>query len=457
MKRLAALILSLALCFALCMPAYGLYFVPETNGESLADTAGIFNDSEKQGLQEKIDLIESEYAYDVVIHVVDEEVAVDEIQNYAQEFCEANNYASGETEIGIAFIYFWELGDVCCIAEIGAGESVLTDEQIDTVSNIVYDELTNSNYYSAFEQSLNEVYSYLSTSPQAEALKITEEETDFELPSYYNPMVNRDPGLQEARGESVVDDADLLTSFEEQSLAEKINEIIEKYSYDVVIHTTPSAGSKDVMEYVDDFYDYGGYGYGEDADGMAFALIMDTRDYWTSTCGIGIDIFNDNVIEYLGDTIVNDLSNGNYYAAFHTYLEEVEQYLDEYENDIIGDNYYDTSEHSSNPKVKDILTKEFGFLMLSVVIAGFAIFIMRKQMNTAVAKKEANAYIKNGSVNIGYQRDTFLYDTVTKRAKPKNNGGSGGSRPSGGGGFSGGSRTHTSSSGRSHGGGGGKF
>lgn len=452
MKRLAALIISLALCFALCMPAYGLYMVPQTDGESIADTAQILNDSEIQGLTESVEQIERLYNYDVVIHIADVAIDKEEIPKYVEDFCNANGYAmSDEVKNGIAIVYFWEVQDAFYVTEIGEGEKILDDGKIAEINNIITTELADYDYFEAFDKPLELVFSWLQSSPNAEALK-----KPFELPSFYNPLVNRDPGLQEARGESVVDDADLLTSFEEQSLTEKINDIIEEYSFDVVIHTTPTADGKSVEAYVDDFYDYGGYGYGEDADGMAFALIMDSRDYWTSTCGIGIDIFNDNVIEYLGDTIVSDLSDGDYYSAFSTYLDEVEQYLYEYENGIIGDNYYDTSEDSASSKVTDILKKELVALIFAFIVSGCAVYTLKRQMNTAVAKKEANAYIKNGSVNIGYQRDTFLYDTVTKRAKAQNNS-SGGSRPSGGGGFSGGSSTHSSSSGRSHGGGGGKF
>lgn len=53
--------------------------------------------------------------------------------------------------------------------------------------------------------------------------------------------------------------------------------------------------------------------------------------------------------------------------------------------------------------------------------------------------------IKDNSLNINERRDLFLYNTVTRTAKPKNDDSGGGSS------------THTSSSGTTHGGGGGKF
>lgn len=463
MKRLAVLVLSLVLCFSMCIPAWG-YTVPQTDGEAVADYASLLEYDEAKALEEKIDQIKSEYSYDVVIHTTSANISYEESQDYIDDFCSNNGYGADDPDSGIVFVYF-EAGGLYGIKEIGLGTRVYDGEDLESLDTVVGSILSSYDYYGAFDKYVDEVYAYLKSSPVAKELKKSDEETSFIPLEPYNPLSPGAEGLQPNRGESVVDDADLLTSFEEQLLVSKIEEIIEQYSYDVVIHTTPTAGNAPSVEaYADDFYDYNGYGYGGNYDGMAFVLVMDSRDYYTSTHGKGIDVFNDSVINYLGDTIVNDLSNGDYYDAFAAYLNEVERYLYEYANGIVGDEYYDyygyddpSGNYNSGSKVKDILVKELGILAFAVVVAGIAVYIMKRRMNTAVAKREANAYIKKDSVNIGYQKDTFLYDTVTKRAKPKNNSSGGSSRPSGGGGFSGGSRTHTSSSGRTHGGGGGKF
>ena len=80
-----------------------------------------------------------------------------------------------------------------------------------------------------------------------------------------------------------------------------------------------------------------------------------------------------------------------------------------------------------------------GFI-LSLIIVGR----MKAKLKTVRFQAAAGSYIKDGSLKINESRDMFLYNTVTRTAKPKDN-------------DSGGSSTHTSSSGSSHGGGGGKF
>ena len=80
-----------------------------------------------------------------------------------------------------------------------------------------------------------------------------------------------------------------------------------------------------------------------------------------------------------------------------------------------------------------------GFV-LSLIIVGR----MKAKLKTVRFQSAANSYIKDGSLNINERRDLFLYNTVTRTAKPKADDSGGGS-------------SHTSSSGSTHGGGGGKF
>ncbi len=465
MKRIAILVLSFALSFMLCLPVHGLYMTPETSGDCVSDVAKILSDTEIQDLTQKIGQLQSEYNYNVVIHIADEVVSNDEMSNYADDFCSYNGYCDGETDSGIALVYFDSV-DRYIVKEIGADTNVYETEDLETLEKTFASDLSSHTLYEAFDRYIDNVYNHIESFPESEVFIKAEEESIFFPLEFKDPFALDVEGLNPDRGDSVVDDAELLEYWEEQVLSTKIKNIIEQYSFDVVIHTAPTANGAIVRKYVDEFYTKNGYGYGENYDGMVFALVMDSRDYCTNAYGLGIDIFNDNVINYLGDTVVDYLSDGDYYEAFSTYLDEVEQYLYEYENGIVDDEYYEMYGDGydgglsvdSDTFVSDVIKIEFGVLIFALLVAAFVVFVMKKQMNTAVAKHEANDYIKNGSFNISNSSDMFLYDTVTKRAKPQNNGGSSGSsRPSGGGGFSGGSRTHTSSSGRSYSSGGGKF
>jgi len=70
----------------------------------------------------------------------------------------------------------------------------------------------------------------------------------------------------------LIDGADLLTDSEEAKLLERLDEISEKYQTDVVIVTNYSLEGKTSTAYADDFFDYNGYGFGENADGILCSL-----------------------------------------------------------------------------------------------------------------------------------------------------------------------------------------
>ncbi|MGN1480825.1 TPM domain-containing protein [Porcipelethomonas sp.] len=236
----------------------------------------------------------------------------------------------------------------------------------------------------------------------------------------------------------VVDDADLISDDTEEELCERIEYINDEYRFDVVIVTTDSIDGAIPMEYADDFYDYNGYGAGPYNDGILLLVSMEDRDWWISTAGYGIDAFTDYGIDVIGDTIVPDLSDGNYDSAFSTFLDLTEDFL----NEALEDTPYDVN-HKYKTAFNYVIAVLIG-LGIGLVIAIIVVLVMKSKMKSVVSLRNANNYIENNSLNIKRSNDIFLYKNVTKTKKPE---------PS----SSGGSSTHSSSSGSSHGGGGGKF
>jgi len=57
----------------------------------------------------------------------------------------------------------------------------------------------------------------------------------------------------------LVDNDDLLTSFEEDEILEMLEDVSSKHDMDIVIVTEYSLGDKSAMEFADDYYDYNGY------------------------------------------------------------------------------------------------------------------------------------------------------------------------------------------------------
>ena len=122
-------------------------------------------------------------------------------------------------------------------------------------------------------------------------------------------------------GESkVFDDANLFTAEETADLNRTALSLINETGVDLVIVTTNSTGSRNSMEYADDYFDYNHFGIGPNRDGMLILINMQARDVRISTHGAALGYFRDADIEKLLDKIVKPLSNGNFNGAAEAFL-----------------------------------------------------------------------------------------------------------------------------------------
>jgi len=231
----------------------------------------------------------------------------------------------------------------------------------------------------------------------------------------------------------VVDSAGLLSAMEAASLQGLADNISVAYNFDLVIVTEKDIGNARPMDYADDFFDYNGYGLGQNKDGCLFLVVMGTRDYWFSTSGRGIKIFSGVAADKLEKETVNLLGNGDYYNAFAAFLNDWEEFL---ALDARGMRYNVFHEYNLiMVAVAWLVSLGIGFLIVG---------IWKKSMNTALPQTQAAAYVVPGSLSFAVQQDQFLYSHVSKTARASDSGSSGGG-------------VHTSSSGMSHGSRGGKF
>lgn len=255
----------------------------------------------------------------------------------------------------------------------------------------------------------------------------------------------------------MIDNADLLSNYEEQHLLTEIEKLRSEYGYDIIIHTTYDTEGKDIVSYCDDYYDEGDYA----EDGLIFVISMAERDYYTSTCGTLVDSLPDYQIDYICASVTPYLSEGSYFSAFEEYLRGLNSYFGGYESGEIspdihyGDDYYYTDDYYTDnyqPSVKGYVIREFILILIAFIIAFVITTIIKSKMNTAVKQRDADNYIVGGSFVLSGQRDAFIGTHTARRAIPKNNNTNHGGRVGGGGGGG-----HISSGGVRHGGSGGKF
>jgi uncharacterized protein len=220
-------------------------------------------------------------------------------------------------------------------------------------------------------------------------------------------------------GAEIYDEADLLSSAEETQIAEKLSKIGEQFDAQIVIMTVPTSdGSIDT--FVEDVYDSMNMGCGENRDGVLLLVCMDPREYRILSNGYAGEAIGMDQIDAISEAIVSNLSDGDYADAFITFADNCAYYLDGYLNG-----------YPFNAGKNLVVA-----LIIGVVAGVIVAFVLKKQLKSVRQQKQANVYIKSGSMQITASRDLFLYREVSKTKKAStNSSGSGSSRNVGGGKF----------------------
>ena len=239
----------------------------------------------------------------------------------------------------------------------------------------------------------------------------------------------------------LIDNADLLTSEEEAYLTGLLDDFRAENDFDVVVLTTREGlEDTELTERADDYYDYEGYGCGEDNDGCLLLIDMGSRMMHVSTTGYGITALTDYGIDKLTDEVASYLGDEDYVGAIEKGFLGTLEWM--YEDAVNGEPYDVPEETALDIKNPAVHLAIFGLALLIGIACGAVVTSAKKKKLISVRKASgAASFMKKGSLRLTKQNDYFLYSTVVATPKPDNSSSSGGSS------------THIGSSGTSHGGG----
>ena len=389
-NKVFAILTVVVLCLAmlLTVSAAGTHIFDQTNAIGNIST-----------LETYAQQIEDNYGYSVLLSVIDG-VGTEGTFGYCEDLYNAN--ATEENGIALTYNYGDNKYAFYCAGE---AENLFTT---DIQNNVLwYAFAYTETYYEGAYAYLAAVEEIVSKAPAATKPVTDAPETE---PTTEFVPVDRTLSLVE-------DYADVLTDSEEADLLAKLEALGSANDIEVGVVTVDSYEGKDPQAFADDFYDYNGYGYGENDDG--FIVVFNTgegdgnRNLAISTHGKGIDLLTDMEIDVIIEMMITPIKNGDFAGAFDNFVSECE-------------NAVDTS--------VSLLT-----IPLAIAIGfGLAFLIVKIQaskLKTVVQKADAADYV--GNVVLTYQNDQFMYRNVTSSPKAKSDS----------------SSTHTSSSGRTHGGG----
>ena len=238
------------------------------------------------------------------------------------------------------------------------------------------------------------------------------------------------PASAENATRAVLDDAaNLLTPDEETLLADMIAQVSAKNKCNVAFVTVNDlyganfSHNGTTQDYADMYYETN---FGMNTDGLVVLLVLSDeygkRTVYFSTSGKCIKRLSDAEREDILDDIIDNHNPD--YTSYYEFLYAAALDLQE----VLP------------PHVKWYMLP-FS-LLIGFVIAMIIMMILRKQLKSVKMERGAVNYVRPGSMQLTASRDTYLYSTVSRTARPKD---------------SGGSSSHTSSGGGSHGGGGRSF
>ncbi len=260
------------------------------------------------------------------------------------------------------------------------------------------------------------------------------------------------PNIPEERQlDRVVDFAGVIDASRLSSLNALADEVSEKYRCDVAVAFVSSLEGRYVVDYADDFYDYRGYGYGANDDGILLLVSVGDREFGETTYGYGVTAFTDYGMQhYLEPRFTPYLGENEWAGGAEQFIRDAGVLLKQARD---GQPYDRHDDPRPAPAVEKKSAAERAPLaaVISAIIGFFSGGIpagaMKRRMKS-VEKNYGAANYARGGLRLRRSDDRFLYANVSKVPVPRE------SEHRGGGG---GSSVHFSSSGHVHGGSHGKF
>ena len=155
-KIISALALVFALCLTLAIPAFAESCIPDT---AVVDGAKLLSREEERELTEKLETISQAYGSRIVIDTIYTIGSVD-IDVYTKNYYDGNDLGYGVTTDGILLLLVMDIQEFRILSN-GAAAEALTPGRIDKITDAITQDLSDGNYYEAFDTFADKCEYYL--------------------------------------------------------------------------------------------------------------------------------------------------------------------------------------------------------------------------------------------------------------------------------------------------------
>ncbi|MBR0140331.1 MAG: TPM domain-containing protein, partial [Firmicutes bacterium] len=311
MKRKASVIIAALMILSLIAPlsvlAEGLY---EEASPRLIDNGGALDAAHAQDLMNESKLFSEEYETDFVFVIVtpDEYQACrGRLGSLADDIYDDGGYGWGEDRSAVIALWCPEYEEYH-YQTYGWVSELLDEDRIEFISErspgyqeeygdwgVLYASLRFTS------NCLDDIFEEMNTLPpevagmlqggqipdQGQTVSEHPQPLSGSMPDWYPENVSNFQFYHDESAPRVVDTADIFTAEEEVAIEKRAREIIDRTGKDVVVFTDVSSYGLEQDVYCADFYDFNGYGFGPEREGLCLLFCMDPGDRGFMTVATG--------------------------------------------------------------------------------------------------------------------------------------------------------------------------
>ena len=154
-----------------------------------------------------------------------------------------------------------------------------------------------------------------------ESLRVGE---DSDMPAWYPKDPLTFPYYHDKDAPRIVDTADIFSDEEESSMEARLTELRGQLGKDIVVFTDVSTYGLSQPVYAADFYDFNGYGIGDDREGVCLMICMDPADRGWWACCTGpktMGLYTETVANQIDDLLYEYMRDGDYGTGVADWIE----------------------------------------------------------------------------------------------------------------------------------------
>lgn len=328
---------ALLLAVVLCLGAAGVHAENWSEEYYRAyDATKAISESDRDELDAKCISLVSTYGIDLGMICTDSEGLSGEytLEDYAREYYEYCGFGYGEDHDGFQFVYLVDTGEAVMLA-FGRAEELVDDDWLEDAAEFAARQYEKHGTYGVLYGAWRYVWGLFEDTDEAsgqseQASAGEREDSGFsslsEMPDWYPANTENFKFFHDEYAPRVVDDADIFSAADEKAMEARISVLRAELGRDIVVFTDSSTHGLSRAVYAADFYDFNGYGAGDDREGFCLFICMEpgNRGFWT--CGTGPDtrsLQTEDVANALDDALYDYMAAGEYAEGVKDWIENI--------------------------------------------------------------------------------------------------------------------------------------